>query len=50
MRMSFPDIDDILLHIRRYYEDAVFMPADVEALALSNGIELGAFVASCYLP
>jgi hypothetical protein len=44
--VAFAYIDDVALDIRIYYEYGVLVPADVEALALADGIELGPFVAA----
>ena len=46
MPVAFAYIDDVALDIRVYYEYGVLVPADVEALALADGIELGSFVAA----
>ena len=46
MLVAFAYIDDVALDIRIYYEYGVLVPADVEALSLADGIELGSFVAA----
>ena len=47
--MPFADIDKVPVDVGRDYEDRILVAADVEALALSYGVELGTVVFPDYL-
>ncbi len=47
---TFPNIHRIGFSISSYYKKRLGVSADIQALPLANGIEMGAFVDSKYLP
>ena len=48
--MAFADVDGVGGHVGGYHEDGVLVPADVQALPLTDRVELGAIVLTDDLP